>query len=403
VPLPRGLSAKAPFFDRRLLVLATGMFAIGTDSFVVAGILIQIAQGLGISIAAAGQLITVYAVSYAVFTPIMAAALSHWPRKRVLLTGLVIFLAGNLVAAFGPSFVVVLLGRALSGLGAAIFAPMASATAAAIATPGQRGRALAVMMAGLSIATAFGAPLGTLIGALVDWRMTFVLVAALAALVAGGIQLLVHDATPSTWLPWRQRLGPLRDPRVILTLLATFLVLTGLYVTYTYIGVVFDRATRGNGVILAVLLSVWGIAGTAGIIIAGRLTDRLGDRIVINAALAVSACDFALLPWTGANLGSAVLALVIWGLCGWGVIIPQQHRLVGLAPQLAPILLGLYAMAVYAGTSVAGVIGAVALGVVGAHQLPLVGTFLIICGLIAAEAASRAIKAVSTRTDEILS
>lgn len=371
------------------------MFAVGTDSFVIAGILVEIAQELDVSIAAAGQLITVYAFCYAIFTPVVAVATANWPRRRVLLTGLLIFVVGNLIAGFGSNFFLVLLGRGVSGLGAALFAPMASATAAAMVDPAKRASALAVMMTALSIATAVGAPAGTLIGTLFSWRLTFELIAAIATLVAIGVAVFVKCEVPSVWLSLAERMRPIRDRRILLTLCATFLVLCGLYMTYTYIGVVFDRATQGDGVILALLISIWGIAGTVGTIISGRLTDRIGNRIVINATLIILAINFGLLPWTSAGFGSSIVALIIWGLCGWAFVIPQQHRLIEIAPQFAPILLGLYAMAVYGGTAVSGAIGAAAYAIVGFYQLPLIGAALIVCGLFVSEYLSRKFSAES--------
>jgi predicted MFS family arabinose efflux permease len=391
--LPRGPLTQSSFFDHRLAVLAIGMFAIGTDSFVIAGMLVEIAQELDVSVAAAGQLITVYALCYAVFTPIAAVATANWPRQRVLLTGLLIFVIGNIIAGFGSSFLLVLFGRAVSGLGAALFAPMASATAAAIVNPAKRASALAVMMTALSIAGAFGAPIGTLIGTLFSWRLTFALIAAIATLAAFGVAIFVKCEGSSVWLSLRERMRPIRDRRILLTLCATFLVLCGLYMPYTYIGVVFDRATQGDGVILALLISFWGLAGTVGAIASGRLTDRIGSRIVINATLTLLAIDFAFLPWTSASFGTSAIAMIVWGFCGLGFVIPQQHRLIELAPQFAPILLGLYTMAVYGGASVSGAIGAVAYTIVGFYQLPLIGAGLIVCGLVVSEYLGRKISA----------
>jgi hypothetical protein len=132
----RALAAKFYSFDRRLALLALGMFAIGTDSFVIAGILGEIARDFDVSIAAAGQLITTYALSYAIFTPITAVAMANWPRQRVLLAGILIFVVGNLVAGFGASFALVLIGRCISGLGAAIFAVSTSGRLFASSQPG---------------------------------------------------------------------------------------------------------------------------------------------------------------------------------------------------------------------------------------------------------------------------
>jgi predicted MFS family arabinose efflux permease len=388
-----------PPFDGRLALLALGSFAIGTDSFVIAGLLGSIAEEFNISIAIAGQLITIYALCYAVFTPLTAIMTANWPRQLVLLAGISIFFAGNVVAAYGTDYLVVLAGRGISGLGAAIFVPTASATAAAIVSDKRRASALAIMMIALSTATAFGAPIGTVIGTLLGWRYTFVAVAVIAASVAIGVAFfLTCEASPERH-SLRSRISLIHDRDILVVLLATFLVLCGLYLTYTYIGAVFDRATQGDGLTLAVLIAVWGLAGTAGSLISGRLTDRMGSRIVINTSLVVLTLNFAGLPWTSAALTSSIIALIVWGLCAWGFVIPQQHRLIGLAPQHASILLSLYAMAVYGGTSVSGAVGALAATFVGYHNLPLIGAALVLCGLAVSEYASRLGRAASPRTD----
>jgi Arabinose efflux permease len=376
----------------RLLVLALGTFAIGTDSFVVAGLLPDIARSFQISVGAAGQLITAYAFTYAVMTPLMAALTVHWPRKRVLLGGLGIFIIGNILTATLPSFELVLASRAMAGAGGAMFTPAASAAAAALVAPERRGRALAIVMAGLSGATALGAPIGTLVGSAGDWRMTMWLVAALGALAALGAGVsLPHVPTPPP-LRLRERLAPLGDARVTATLLTTLLVLSGLYVVYNYISIAFDRATGGDGKTLAALLSVWGVAATIGNLAAGSLTDRLGSRRIINLAILVVALDFVLMPWSSKTLPGALSALIVWGLCGWGFLVPQQHRLVGIAPTLAPILLALNAATIYVAVSFSGALGALALRTIDPYDLGLIGAVLILLGLCAAELAWRLIR-----------
>src|SRR6185312_11843207 len=115
---------------------------------------------------------------------------------------------------------------------------------------------------------------------------------------------------------------------------------------YTYLSVVFDRATAGKGPLLALLMSIWGIGATTGSLKAGGLTDRYGNRRVLNVAVTILAIDFALLPWTSATLGSAAVALAVWGMCGWGLVVSQQHRLVALDAGLAPLLIALNASAI---------------------------------------------------------
>jgi predicted MFS family arabinose efflux permease len=364
-----------------------GTFAIGTDSFVVAGILPQVATSLDVSVEAAGQLVTVFALSYAVLSPVMAAVTAHWPRRRVLLGGLAVLVVGNALTATLPTFGLVLASRALAGLGAAMFTPTASGVAASLVPPAQRGRALALVMAGLSGATALGAPIGTVIGSSRDWRTTMWFVAALAAVAFVGVAALLPTVATPPAVTLAQRLAPARDARIALTLLTTVLVLTGLYTVYTYISVSYDRATGGDGTRLAGLLFAFGLAATIGNLVSGALTDRFGNRRIINAAVAIAAVDFALMPWSSAALPTAVLAIVVWGLCGWGVLVPQQHRLIQIAGAGAPLAIALNAAAIYLAVSVSGLTGALGIALVGAHHLGLVASLFIGLGLVAAERA----------------
>src|SRR5579871_3327242 len=181
----------------RLIVLALGTFAIGTDAYVVAGILPALARSFDVGVAAAGQFVTVYSLSYAVLSPVMATLMAHWPRRLVLVGGLAVFIAGNILTVTMPSFELALASRAIAGLGGAIVVPMAGATAAALVAPERRGFALAIVMAGLSAAVALGAPIGTLLGSAGDWRLTIWFVAALALIAALGILLTLPVVAPS--------------------------------------------------------------------------------------------------------------------------------------------------------------------------------------------------------------
>ncbi len=377
--------------DIRLLVLALGTFSIGTDSFVVAGILPDVARSFDIEVATAGQLITVYALTYALMTPVMATLTAHWQRRTVLVAGLFVFIAGNVLTAVLPTYDLVLASRALAGLGGAIFTPAASAMAAALVAPEMRGRALAIVMAGLSGATALGAPIGTLVGNLGDWRLTMWFVAALGLLAMVGVRTLLPQMTPPSALRLRERLAPVADPRVAMTLLTTLFVLSGLYTVYTYISIAFERATDGDGSRLAALISIWGVAAIVGNLLAGSLTDKFGSRRIINISLVVAILDFAFMPMFNVTFAGASVVLVIWGIAGWGILVPQQHRLIGIAPSKAPLVIALNAAAIYVGVSLSGALGAVVLHVLDPSFLAPVGAILILAGLVSAELANRLI------------
>src|SRR6201995_3398819 len=128
--------------DRRLLVLASGMFATGTDHFVVAGVLPQIARSFNVSVGVAGQMTTAYALSFALLAPVVAAVAGNVPRKALMLTGLTVFVASNLATAAAPTFEFAMLMRVVTGLGAAMFAPTASGAGVMLVAPERRGFAL---------------------------------------------------------------------------------------------------------------------------------------------------------------------------------------------------------------------------------------------------------------------
>ena len=368
--------------DRRLLMLSLGMFAIGTDNFVVAGILPGVAESLHTTASLAGQMVTVYALSYAVMAPVMAAVAGSWPRERLLVWALALFVIGNVVSAVATRLDVVLLSRALAGLGAAMFAPTALGVAALLADPARRGRALATVTAGLAAATALGAPIGTLIGGFGGWRSTLWCVAALGLASMLGLRALLRDVPQPARFTLRERLAPLRDLRVALILSTSLFGFGGFLMVYTYAGVVLQRATGGDERVLAALLLVWGIAATAGNLLAGQLVDRFDSRRIVAIGLAVAILNFWALPWTGAHVAGAVVALTVWGLIGWGLIVPQQQRLVRIAPQVAPLLMALNNTATYGGLACSGLLGGLALMVVDARYLSLFGAALIAVALV---------------------
>jgi predicted MFS family arabinose efflux permease len=371
--------------DRRLLVLAMGMFALGTDSFVVAGVLPQIAHAFDVPVGAAGQMTTVYALTYALMAPTVAAIAANVPRKTLLLSSLATFVIANLATALAPSFGFALVTRVLAGLGASMFAPTATGAAATMVPPEKRGFALSVVITGLAASTALGTPIGAMIGGLGDWRWTMVFVSALAAASGLGVWALLSHIPLPPKISLAQRLAPVRDARVALTLLTGLLYQTGHFISYTYFTVVFDRVLNHNAVLVGALLVLWGLGRMAANLVTGRLSDSIGDRKVIVAMLVMLALVMAALPSAGANLWTTVGAVTVWGAVAWGSLAPQQHRLVAVAPQSAPVVLGLNTSGTYLGMTAAGVIGALGIPAVGAHQLGYIGAGFVVVALGVAE------------------
>uniref|UniRef100_A0AAU2V566 MFS transporter n=1 Tax=Streptomyces sp. NBC_00003 TaxID=2903608 RepID=A0AAU2V566_9ACTN len=345
---------------RRLLPLGTGTFAIGTDLFVTAGLILPIARDLEVSVAAVGQLATVFAIAYAVLSPVLAATTARFSRRQVLLAGLAVFTVANVFTAVAPTLGLVLATRVLAAAGAALYTPTASATASALVAPERRGRALAVVLGGLSVATALGSPLGTWIGGTVSWRGVFWLIAGLGAVAMATIAMTV----PSVQLPQspnlRARLAPLADRAVLAALVTQALTFSAGYTLYTYLGSALSGATGGSAGKLTAVIWVWGLAAVVGIVMAGRLTDRYGPRVMIFLGIIGIAASVAATPLADLTFPGALVWAAVWSVMAWPVTMGQQHRMITAAPASAPLALGLLSSAQYLGTAVGGLAGGLA-------------------------------------------
>ncbi|MFD7413141.1 MFS transporter [Kitasatospora purpeofusca] len=370
----------------RLLLLALGTFAVGTDTMVMAGILGPIAEDLGVTVVAAGQLVTVFALGYALLAPPLAALTARWPRRRLLLTALAVFAAANALSALAPSYGTLLATRVLAAAGAALYTPTANAVATTLVAPERRGRALATVLGGMTVATALGVPLGTWIGR-TDWRLTMWLVTALGAAALAGLALLLRDLPAPAVAPGlRDRLAPLRDRRVLGAASTTLLFFLAFQTVYIYLATAIAPATGGRADRLSLVLLVSGLASVAGSWLGGRLVDRVGVRRVLLVGSTVAAFAFAALPWAGRSMPGALAYAVVTPLAGWAVSVALPHRLASLDPGNAQLLISLNSSALYLGTAAGGAVGSAAVALFGGRWFPLAAAVL----ALAAAAASRA-------------
>ncbi|MGF6758108.1 hypothetical protein [Paraburkholderia sp. GAS42] len=143
------------------------------------------------------------------------------------------------------------------------------------------------------------------------------------------------------------------------------------------------------------LLVLWGLAGTVTNLLTGRVLDRIGSRKVIIVMLIAVMAVIISMPWSGTHLWSAAIAVTVWGACAWGLLVPQQFRLVTLNPAMAPVLVGLNTSGTYIGVSIAGVIGAAAIPIIGSHNLGYLASVMVLIALLVSELATMRINAVA--------
>jgi len=351
----------------RLVVLAIGTFVLGVDGFVLPGLLPHIATDLSVSVATAGQLTTAFAVAYAVGSPIIATATGQLDRRIVIGTGMVAFLAGMVLQAAGPSYATVLIGRVVAALGAAAFQANAFAVAGVLSRPERRARSFALIGAGSSLASVLGVPFGLLIGQWWGWRGAMWTIAALAAVAA----VLAAAALPSVTLPatsLRSRVSVLVNPRILILLVVSALVLAPLYLVTAYAAAVVGVSTSADGAILVALL-VFGAGFFTGNRLVGRVADRFGSLATLTAALAITICATSALSAVQHWLLPTLVALFTLGLVGSFLFIPQQNRVFVAGGDLAAVALSLNGSMNYVGTATGAVLGGVVLSTAGALWL----------------------------------
>jgi len=358
--------------------LALAAFAIGTEAFVIAGLLPAIAADLQITAPAAGQLVTAYALTYAIGSPILAVAFNNVDRRTVLTLALSCFILGNLLAVVAPGFPVLMASRVLMALGAGLCTPTALGVAVAIAPPERRGRAVALVTSGLTVATVIGVPIGTMIGNQVTWRATFVLVAVLGAIALAGLLLRLPRGLPAGTATFAERLAVARHTDVLYALVTTTLWATGAISVFTYLAVPL-RGIGFSAAEISLALLVFGSAAAIGNMLGGHLTDRLGTAPTSVLGLAGVITSLVLLSATLKFAGSdharhvVLLPIFVWGISGWCFYPAQVASIVRSEPRAATIALSLNASFMYLGFALGGALGGIVLSVLDPADLGFVG------------------------------
>jgi len=358
--------------------LALAAFAIGTEAFVIAGLLPIVSADLQISVAATGQLVTAYALAYALGSPILAVTFNNFDRRDVLTLALSGFIAANLLAVAATSFPLLLASRVLMAMGAALCTPTAIGVAVALASPERRGRAVALVTSGITVATVIGVPLGTMVGNQFGWRATFVLVAALGAVALAGVLYGVPRGLPNSTATLGERLAVARHPGVLYALATTVLWAIGGFTVFTYLAIPL-QGLGFNAADISLALLIFGSAAAIGNMLGGTLADRFGPLPTAAVGLAGMATALVLLSLalksaTPDHARYAVLLLVFgWAIAGWAFYPAQVASIIRIDPRSSVIALSLNASALYLGFALGGAAGGVVLSILGPTDLGWVG------------------------------
>ncbi|MEU6077170.1 Cmx/CmrA family chloramphenicol efflux MFS transporter [Micromonospora sp. NPDC047074] len=385
-----------------LYLLAVAVFAMGTSEFMLAGLLPDIAVDLGVTVGAAGLLTSAFAIGMVVGAPLMAGFARNWPRRSSLLGFVLVFLAAHVVGAATSSFPVLFATRVVAALANAGFLAVALTTATALVAPDRKGRALAVLLSGTTIATIAGVPGGAVLGTLLGWRATFWAVAVLCLPAAVGIFSGVSVRTgrdgKGEGPALRSELAWLARPRLILVMLLGALVNAATFGSFTFLApIVTDIAGLGQWWI-SVVLVLFGVGSLVGVTVAGRLSDQrpglvisVGGPLLLVGWLALAmlaespAALLVLVFVQGAlsfALGSTLIARVLYESAG------------------APTMAGSYATAALnVGAAVGPLVAAATLSTAAGARGPLWASGLLVATALVVAAPLRTVVVAAVRTD----
>lgn len=363
---------------KRLFFLAAGMFAMGCEDYLFAGLLPGLSESLDTSIVAVAQGCVALGVAYLVSIPLCACLLARYSGRMVLIAALVVFIFGNVITLLSQNFLTFIVGRFVAGLGSGLFLPVAVAAGIQLVEPSFRGRALSVMWGANSAGAVCGVPLGLWFAHEVNWRATVALILILAvfALIGIGINhqpLRVEAAPPSLGEQFRL----LTHRRVLAVVGVTFLTATGCLGLYSYVSQVLFGTENSSDL----AFSLWSIGGLMGTIGVGYVLDRFArPQLVMVSIIGTLFLIITAIPLVREVRVFGLLPFLIWGALGWASVTPQQLTLIEIKADHEAILVALNSSAVSLGSVVGTALLSLALsGGLNAAHLPYVTSFFLLC------------------------
>lgn len=347
-------------------VMALGTFAIGTEGFMIVPLLPNMADDLSLSIATLGTLVTVFTLTLAFSSPILTTLFGAVDRRRLLIASMGFFAIANLVAWQSSGYWGIFGARVLLALAAGLYTPNANALIGVLIAPEKRGRALAIVNGGMTIAIALGLPIGSLVGNALGWRVTFLGVGILAAIAVLGL-IFGLDRSAGAGVPvpsLSARIAVAKQPAILVGLAVTLFWAVGAYTVWTYIAPYLTQVAHFGPNGISFIVCLWGVGSAVGVFSGGTLSDKFGAKNVMGASLVILTAAFLVLSFTAFFLTPSqaiapiVVSVAVWGVTVWAFFPAQIAHLIQTGgQQSAPVVLSLNASFMYGGFAIGSAIG----------------------------------------------
>ncbi|UPK41081.1 MFS transporter [Paenibacillus pabuli] len=366
----------------KIYVLALVSFLVGTSEYVIAGILDRISDTMNISLIAAGQLITIFSLVYALGTPIIIALTSRMDRRKLLLYFLGIFVVGNILAYLLPGYGLFIAARVLMALGAGVVVVTALTVAAKIAPAGKQASSIATVITGFTASLIVGVPLGRMIAAAWDWKLIFAGIAILGLIAMVVIASTIPPSEGETPVPLKKQLALLKQPRIGFALLVSFFWLGGYSIAYTYISPYLVSVAGMGETLLSSALLAFGIASLIGSKSGGYSADRMGVKRTLILGMALHIVSLLMLNITAHSSVAIFIVLILWSFAAWSSGPTQQYNLVTMAPESSGIMLSLNSSVMQLAMAAGAGIGGIAVSAVSLSSITWIGAVVVLIAMI---------------------
>ncbi|MFF5897580.1 MFS transporter [Streptomyces argenteolus] len=313
-----------------LLALAVVAFGIGTTEFTTMGLLPQIADGVGVSVPHAGNLVSAYALGVVVGAPVLTGIGARIPHKRLLLLLSGLFIVGNTASALAPDFGTLFAARFVAGLPHGALFGVGAVVASRLVAPERAARAVSKMFLGLTVANIVGVPAGTALGQHLGWRSAYYAVAVIGLIALAALAASVPDQPRGEQSGIRQELRAMGNKQVFLGLATAVVGFGGFFAVYSYLVPMLTHLTGLSDSSTTLVLALYGVGMTAGTLIAGPLTDR-ALRPTLYGGLALLAAALVLFYFTVHSTVPALLTVTFIGAMGALITTPVQMLLMAKA------------------------------------------------------------------------
>lgn len=352
-----------------IYLIALGAFALGMASYVTAGLIPLIEASFSVSVAVAAQLVTAFTLAYGLGSPVFVALTPPDRQRTGLLIALGVFVLANAASAMAADFTVLLVWRAVAGIGAGVYLAMGIGASAALSSPERRGKSIAIIMGGMASGVVLGVPLSLMIAEGLGWQAALWLITILGLLAFAGLSLMLPKLPAAPVSSLRHKLAILGDGHVMTILSISLLAAVASLGMYTFIAPLLADPELGAVRSVTAYLWIWGIGGVLGSFLVGPVVDRVRGPVLVFTIMIVLSASLFLLP-VAATLGTwlVVLPIVIWGAVGWALQVPQNNELIQArqAQGDGNLAIALNESALYLGSA----IGAAAGGFVLLLQMP---------------------------------